>query len=49
MVLYTGATVEEAIQKGLNDLDIPRMKAHITVVAREKKVFLACLGKNQPK
>ncbi|WP_449160529.1 Jag N-terminal domain-containing protein, partial [Streptococcus sp.] len=25
MVLYTGATVEEAIQKGLNDLDIPRM------------------------
>ena len=34
MVLYTGATVEEAIQKGLNDLDIPRMKAHITVVAR---------------
>ena len=33
MVLYTGATVEEAIQKGLNDLDIPRMKAHITVVA----------------
>ena len=40
MVLYTGATVEEAIQKGLNDLDIPRMKAHITVVAREKKGFL---------
>ena len=39
MVLYTGATVEEAIQKGLNDLDIPRMKAHITVVAREKKRF----------
>lgn len=49
MVLYTGATVEEAIQKGLNDLDIPRMKAHITVVAREKKGFLACLGKNQPR
>ncbi len=40
MVLYTGATVEEAIQKlSLNDLDIPRMKAHITVVARERKVF----------
>ena len=45
MVLYTGATVEEAIQKGLNDLDIPRMKAHITVVAREKKGFLGLFGK----
>ena len=44
-VLYTGATVEEAIQKGLNDLDIPRMKAHITVVAREKKGFLGLFGK----
>ena len=35
MVLYTGATVEEAIQKvHRNDLGIfPRMKAHITVVA----------------
>ena len=41
-------TVEEAIQKGLNDLDIPRMKAHITVVAREKKGFLGLFGKNQP-
>ena len=39
------ATVEEAIQKGLNDLDIPRMKAHITVVAREKKGFLGLFGK----
>ena len=37
MVPYTGATVEEAIQKGLNDLDIPRMKAHITVVARKER------------
>jgi len=45
MVLYTGATVEEAIQKGLNDLNIPRMKAHITVVAREKKGFLGLFGK----
>ncbi len=38
--LYTGATVEEAIQKGLNDLDIPRMKAHITVVAWKKGFWL---------
>ena len=45
MVLYTGATVEEAIQHGLNELDIPRMKAHITVVAREKKGFLGLFGK----
>ena len=45
MVLYTGATVEEAIQKGLNDLDIPRMKAHITVISREKKGFLGLFGK----
>ncbi len=45
MVLYTGATVEEAIQNGLNELDIPRMKAHITVVAREKKGFLGLFGK----
>ena len=49
MVLYTGATVEEAIQKGLNDLDIPRMKAHITVVAREKKGFLGLFGKKPAK
>lgn len=36
---FTGATVEEAIQNGLNQLDIPRKKAHITVLAREKKGF----------
>lgn len=37
---FTGVTVEEAIQNGLNELDIPRKKAHITVLAREKKGFL---------
>lgn len=37
---FTGNTVEEAIQNGLNELDIPRKKAHITVLAREKKGFL---------
>lgn len=36
---FTGANVEEAIQNGLVELDIPRKKAHITVVAREKKGF----------
>lgn len=37
---FTGATVEEAIQNGLTELNIPRKKAHITVIAREKKGFL---------
>ncbi|HFI0959545.1 TPA: RNA-binding cell elongation regulator Jag/EloR [Streptococcus suis] len=37
---FTGASVEEAIQNGLIELNIPRKKAHITVVAREKKGFL---------
>lgn len=37
---FTGVTVEEAIQNGLNELNIPRKKAHITVLAREKKGFL---------
>ena len=32
--------MEEAIQNGLNELNIPRKKAHITVLAREKKGFL---------
>lgn len=36
---FTGKTVEEAIQNGLNELNIPRKRAHITVVAREKKGF----------
>ena len=45
MVLFTGSTVEEAIQKGLNELNIPRMKAHIKVVSREKKGFLGVFGK----
>ena len=37
---FTGTTVEEAIQNGLNELNIPRKKAHITVLAREKRGFL---------
>lgn len=40
MVLFTGSTVEEAIQKGLNELNISRMKAHIKVISKEKKRFL---------
>lgn len=45
MVVFTGAGVEEAIQEGLRELDIPRMKAHITVISREKKGFLGLFGK----
>lgn len=40
MVVFTGKTVEEAITKGLQELNLPRMKAHIRVVSREKKGFL---------
>lgn len=45
MVLFTGSTVEEAIQTGLKELGIPRMKAHIKVVSREKKGFFGFFGK----
>ena len=44
MVLFTGSTVEEAIQTGLKELGIPRMKAHIKVVSREKKGFFGLFG-----
>ena len=44
MVLFTGSTVEEAIQTGLKEMGIPRMKAHIKVVAREKKGFFGLFG-----
>lgn len=47
MVIFTGESVEEAIQNGLKTLDIPRMRAHITVVSREKKVFSVYLAKSQ--
>ena len=45
MVLFTGSTVEEAIQTGLKELGIPRMKAHIKVISREKKGFFGLFGK----
>ncbi|MGT2926473.1 RNA-binding cell elongation regulator Jag/EloR [Streptococcus cuniculipharyngis] len=40
MVVFTGSTVEEAIDKGLKELKISRIKAHIQVLSREKKGFL---------
>ena len=48
MVVFTGSTVEEAIQKGLKELDIPRMKAHIKVISREKKGFLGFIWLKKP-
>lgn len=40
MVLFTGKTVEEAIEKGLQELGLSRLKAHIKVISKEKKGFL---------
>lgn len=40
MVVFTGKTVEAAIEIGLGELQIPRMKAHIRVISKEKKGFL---------
>ncbi|HER3759963.1 TPA: protein jag [Streptococcus pyogenes] len=45
MVLFTGKTVEEAIETGLQELGLPRLKAHIKVISKEKKGFLG-FGKN---
>lgn len=46
MVLFTGKTVEEAIEKGLQELGLSRLKAHIKVISKEKKGFLG-FGKSQ--
>ncbi|MCY7187880.1 RNA-binding cell elongation regulator Jag/EloR [Streptococcus gallolyticus] len=40
MVIFTGRTVEDAIERGLKELHLSRLKAHIKVVSREKKGFL---------
>ncbi|MCB2832874.1 RNA-binding cell elongation regulator Jag/EloR [Streptococcus dysgalactiae] len=40
MVLFTGKTVEEAIETGLQKLGLSRLKAHIKVISKEKKGFL---------
>lgn len=45
MVLFTGKTVEEAIEKGLQELGIPRIKAHIRVISKEKKGFFGLFKK----
>lgn len=45
MVLFTGKTVEEAIEKGLQELGLPRIKAHIRVISKEKKGFFGLFKK----
>lgn len=42
---FTGATVEEAIEKGLVSLGISRLEADITVISRGKKGFLGFFKK----
>lgn len=48
MVVFTGNTVEEAIQAGLGDLGITRTKASIRVLSRGKKGFFG-FGKKPAK
>ena len=46
MVVFTGSTVEEAIQKGLKELDIPRNERLTSKsFLREKNGFLGLFGK----
>lgn len=39
MAIFTGKNVEEAIETGLSQLGIPRLKARIKVISKEKKAF----------
>lgn len=45
MGVFTGASVEEAIGKGLSSLGLSRSQASITILAKEKKGFLGLFGK----
>ena len=48
MAIYTGETVEDAIERGLNRLGIKRENAHVHVIQKEKKGFLG-FGKKRAK
>jgi len=48
MVVFTGSTVEEAIQKGLKELDIPRRLISKSFLVK-KMAFLVYLVKDQLK
>lgn len=37
MAIFTGETVEDAIERGLNRLGIKRENSHVHVIQKEKK------------
>ena len=48
MVQYKGVNVEEAIQNGLKELDIPRMKHILLSFLVKRKVSSVSLVRSQP-
>lgn len=40
MAIFTGETVEDAIERGLNRLGIKRENSHVHVIQKEKKRLL---------
>lgn len=46
-MIYKAESVNEAIKKGLNDLDIDRSQAEINIVEQGNKGFLGLIGKKQ--
>ncbi|MGM9886106.1 MAG: RNA-binding cell elongation regulator Jag/EloR [Lactococcus sp.] len=48
MAIFTGETVDDAIERGLNRLGIKRENSHVHVVQKEKKGFLG-FGKKRAK
>lgn len=48
MAIFTGETVEDAIERGLNRLGVKRENSHIHVIQKEKKGFLG-FGKKRAK
>ena len=48
MAIFTGETVEDAIERGLNRLGIKRENSHVHVIQKEKKGFLG-FGKKRAK
>lgn len=45
MAVFTGANVEEAVEKGLTSLGLTRSQANIVILAKESKGFLGLFGK----
>lgn len=48
MAIFSGKDVQEAIDKGLQELDLPRERVHINVIQKEKSGFLG-FGKKEAK